>query len=48
MIRILSFAAIAMLNFAACSAPPESSAVGDTSLDGTFVRAPLIIDADAG
>jgi uncharacterized membrane protein (UPF0127 family) len=48
MIRILSFATIAMLSFAACSAPPESSAGVDTSLDGTFDRAPLIIETDDG
>ncbi len=48
MIRMLSFATIAMLSFAACSAPPETSTGVDTSLEGTFDRAPLTIETDDG
>lgn len=48
MMRALSLAAIAILAFNGCSAPAETSASKDSSLDATFDSAALIIEADDG
>lgn len=48
MTRIFAFTIIAMLSFCACSAPAETSASDDTSLDGSFERATLVIEANDG
>jgi len=46
--RTLFVAAIALLVFAACSAPAENNASEDNSLDSVFDRRTIFVDADDG